>query len=276
MPAIRTDTTLTAPFTLAQFVTAFKAAMSAAGYSTPLDEWSNSGNDITNIIYRIIVDSSSIKGIAYIKATIKIENGKISISQNLFDDWSVPNRDGTNPSGVFNSGLIFPDTKVFFTSISHLEMRMILVMQSNFLYHFGLIRPVNMPKFWNDNFKDSCLYAFIPADEKLNSFYGVGSNGTPYKKDVSIEMWTMPRLQKSNNLISATPLPEILTAPFLISPTPLNFGSNGQFSDEIGLVASEGIPRLQIINVTEGNTVEKWLMLTATAENGIAIRVNAS
>ncbi len=270
MPATRTDSNLLAPFTLTNFLTAFKAAMDDAGYSAPFDEF---GSNNENIVFEYNFDSTSAKGKAYLKATVAFDSSArtVTISQNFYDSWDTSADTGSNASTTYTSPAFSVDSQIFFTAISHPEVRLVIVMQGASLYHFGLIRPANMPKFWNDNYKNSRLYAFIPEDSNLKSFKGLAAAGTPYNSASNSLMWTMATLQTANDLIGATPLPEMLVSPFLMAP--INFGTNGQFSNEIAITASTGMPRLQSISVVNGGTTDKWLLLTNTPDNGFAIKM---
>jgi hypothetical protein len=271
MPATKTESTVTAPITTSSIDTALKAAMTAAGYSAPYDEFDDGAT--FSLIYRVIYDAGVAKGTSYLQINYAISSEQLILAQRLHDGWNTTtheNPDFSGSSSVVTFPALSPASNLFLVSLDSPETRFVIFSQGSEFGHIGLVRPANLPAFWENNFLNNCAYAFIPTDKTLKYYYASGTRN-PANSSGSFSLWTMPALRYANNLISASPSPEMFVSPYL--QTPNEMGGCGQFSDEVAIVASSGSPRFQPINVVVGGTTEKWLLLNQEDNNGFAIRV---
>jgi len=255
--AIRTITTLAAPFTQAQLSTALQAAFINAGFSSPFDSYT-SGTDLF-LIYAFVTDAAQNFGTTYLR--VRISNTFI-ISQTLFSTWNAATDTGTNASAEVAYTTLILTASVTFTALNASgELRLVLVSQGALFLPLGMISPVTRRSSWN---LANWNWGFIFT---LNTMLVLRSAGLNQYSNTENDI----ALAGSSRLSIANVQDierDLITGLILLNHS--NQGFSGKTSDDIAITASSGSSRYDIF--TRSGTSQQFLLINPGA-GGLAVRI---
>jgi len=175
MVATLTQTIISPTLTVASVQAGFQTAMANAGFSS----YSVYSTYYQTFYYQY--NSAATKGTAYLN--IAFTSSGQYIQPILYDSWNNTTNTGTNPQYITSSQwamLNYNSTAITLTAINHPEFRGVVIVQGSYSSIIGILRPANIPTWWNEN---NYLYAFS-ANAYGNSnnakgfgeYYACGSN----------------------------------------------------------------------------------------------------
>jgi len=260
------------PQTIAGFASALAAALTTAGMGSPIDTWTASNGDLHNTFQ--ITGSSAAKGTIFfdIWVTNNTSYQRQTISA-IYDTWNTSTHVGTNASAAYSySSLtqisITNNQPIVLTSINHPELKIVVVTQSGFgSYHFGLIRPLNIPSWWNE-----AVYPYFfmvnttSGSSILSAFTTLAAALTPWNSAGYLSY------MKDSSFLNPNPVTgKRSELPGLIMTTPsTNTGDAGKTSNDLVIVSAASCNMWDTFPVTPG--VEEYTLLIPATSSAFAIR----
>ncbi|MBD2503133.1 hypothetical protein [Anabaena azotica] len=255
----RTITSLTAPITQSNLVSALQTAFTNAGFDAPIQIFTSGTDQI--LVYRTILDNSKTYGAIFLR--LRITN-TLGIFQQLVSTWNTGTSSGTDASTEVGYATFLNSINITFNSFNSVsnnqpEVRQVIVTQNSLFAPLGLIFPENRPSRWDLN---SYPYGFIWTSNNPSGLRTTTRN--PYSNpDFSTYI-------NDSNLSGTSPTGDGNDlARGIILKSISNNGIGCQTSNDIGYGCVLGLPRFTSIPITGTN--QAWTTINNVA-GGLCLR----
>lgn len=256
MAAIRTDSTLGTNFTQATLFAAIKAAMTSAGFSTSVDDYTSGTDRIA--VYTFVTDASKTYGTIYYRIRLL---SNFTVLTGLYTTWNTITHTGNSASNEISfTGFVATNSVNFTTLNGGTEYKFVFVTQGSTFVPLGIIAPVNRPNWWNLN---NWHYAFMWQTSTLNAF--AGSTTNPYSNNLYTLLLNSSLMLNSNQQTGNT---DILTELILLSNS--GRGIAGKSSDDLGLGCLSASSRYNTIPTDNIN--QNFLVINPVAA-GLVVKI---
>lgn len=258
MVAIRTDSTLGTNFTQATLSAAIKAAMTSAGFSGTIDDYTSATDRY--LVYSFVTDATKTYGTVYYR--IRISTAFI-IYCSIYSSWNSTLRTGNNASSEITfAGLTTANTINFVSLNGGIEYKIVLITQTATFIPLGIISPSNKPNWWNLN---QWNYAFFWSSPLLSIV--TGSTLNPYGSTAYSFINNDNRMSNAN---LQTGTSDILTG--LILTTSTARGIVGKTSEDLGSACVSASSRY---NTIPSDTVNQDYLIINPVSGGLVIKVQS-
>lgn len=256
MPATSRVTVLSSGITRETIYTNLKTALNLAGYTTLVDESTDTANT------RSLVHSVQLSPTTH--GTIFLENRLTStriLSSRIFTTYNTTTKTAGAIATPFNSSVQFNITaRITFTSINHPELRLVVIEQGvgTIATIIGIARPAVKPTWWDEN---SYPYAFIAQSNTINNFLAFPAANNPYANTNPYPLLYISQLAQKTPVVAQA---DAIAGIAAILP-PVAQGWSGIFSNEVALCSASGLKRTDMIG--------EFLLLSGGV-SALAIRSN--
>lgn len=255
--ATRTDSALAPTLAQASLVSALKTALTAAGLSTLVDDYTSGSDRI--IVYQIIQDASKVFGTSYLRVRI---TSTLTVATQILSGWTVATHSGSNASTELSFATFSTSVGISFYALNASpELNLVMIAQGATHVAVGVLSPYYRPSWWDLN---SYSYAFIPTSNSLTGWRAPNSN--PYTSNDYASSLGNASLNSPSRVTNrrSVGMGVILFAPSFE-------GDTGRTSDEIATCAAVGLSRYDLLQVP-GSPNRDYLILN-NAAGGIGVRV---
>lgn len=258
------------------FIDKLMLALKAAGFPAPYDY--HPALDVgTNryIVYEFIGDATKAKGRIYLRIrwTVNATTGAISLFSSLFDTWSTANRTGTNQGTEIACGLApVPTSAVDFASFSHPEIKHVAFTQNGTSWGFlNFVRPSIKMAIRGAILYDEANYpyGFISAGADFATLYGVATGVAPTGELV----FSLGILGNLSNKFASFNCSQVLPSPYILTGAS-NQGAVAQFSSELGICGSNGMPTLAEVN--DPGAGQRRVLLMGRGNSGLVLNCDST
>lgn len=217
-------------------------------------------------IIEYIWDASKPKGKIYIDFSLESYSYQLLRVQ-LFNDWDILTHSGTTFSRTVQLDLTYNSSDFNFpldiTVINHPEIKGFIW---KYREDFGSLY-FAQPKYIYEGFgyDDVNFSWFFVADTDFSRVVGTPENPFQDAGERNIEL--CPQLS-FRNFKSDPPTHQVVPSPRIISPAQVGF--LGAFSEDVCLMASNGLPWTKIVTIG----IRSYLLLRPRPTSGIALKLN--
>lgn len=254
--AVRTDSFVAPTLTQQSIYDGLKAAFANAGYPAPFAEFT-SGTDRV-VVYAVVLDATKTYGTSYIR--IRVTAGFI-IGQQLFSTWAIATQVGTNGSTEITYTALTTNITVNFIALnSGVEYKLVLIYQGTNYIQLGFLSPEFRPSWWDLN---AWNYCYLPTTNVFNVYRSTALN--PFANAENDTNLAIIRMSIANVITNRR---DIL--PGVILFTQVNQGITGRTSDDLVMVAANGMTRFDTLQIP--NDAKEYLLLNS-GNGALAARI---
>jgi hypothetical protein len=273
--ATQTNRTLASGFTEASFITALQAALAAAGFGSPFDIQLGTATGTNRyMVFQMPGDTTKAKGYVYLRIRWTW-NGTTTprtatLFSALFDTWNTSTRTGTNMGAEHQCGIVPANNAALdFYSFSHPEVKHLVLNQNGAAGTWGFLnfmKPASKVSVNGITLFDEAnyTYGFFSNPTDVNLLVGVNSSISPTGDTsyITNDIVGMSAITALANRIQRESSPRVYSYD-------TGQGAVAQFSSDVGVCASGGVPWL-----AELNDGSRHVLLAQRAKAGLTLLVN--
>jgi hypothetical protein len=274
-----TQITYNTPQTISGIAGNLSTAFTNAGFGNPINSYNTANGDFHNV-FQIVGDNTVTKGTIFFDSWVTNQTSSSAqrqIFSQIFDTWnSTSGTNGSNiyvyPSSPASSLSIVNGQPIIFTSINHPELKVVSVQQLSYgQYFFGILRPKNIPDWWNQNVFPYFFMVTFHNNANNNSgqlvnFFPLASTLNPFSNGGYLSY------MRNSGFLNANPVTgkrSILPGLVMVNETTLQ-GDAGKTSDDILIASGTLTSFLDTLPVITGT--EEYTFLASNTSSALAIR----
>ncbi len=173
MPVIKQQGLFTPTITPESFTEGLKLALTAAGYGTIYAEFDDNGNK--NLVYQVVSDTTKTFETLYLHFQI---GESLQVDQRLHTAFDTDTNTGSNLDQSHSSNGFSSDNPLQWIALNNgSEFRFVMLYQASQSICLGMIRPLGIPGYWDENIAP---YALVPDLTKTILQYFLLPEVSPY------------------------------------------------------------------------------------------------
>ena len=243
MPVTKQEGNFIPTITQQSFTDGLKVAFTAAGYGAVYAEFDET--DTKNLVYQVVNNVNKLYGTVYLH--IKISS-QLELGQKLHTAFDTTTNTGLNTVDYNLSNNFYAESTLRWIALNNgSEFRWVFLYQGSQWVCLGMMRPLGMPTYWDENIAPYAIVSDVSYAPLQNFFL---SDVSPYTNNNYIQSnWLEPVISSNRNPFNSQI--EIVTR-FLFSPNSKQ-GMFGMSSSLLALATDDELTIGDFIALPDGS-----------------------